>query len=192
MMAQSPLPRPTVIVPDTAPLIHLAAGDALHVLTDMGPVVVVDVVVLEATASLDKPYARQVAAWIEDGQQAGSNAPVTLVETELGALYRLALASGLKAPRNTGEIAIADWLADNLLRLGGPALVVYENGRVPNMLAREGVAATVAVATTRNLLEMAQEQGLIADAAAVWARISAAAPTANPASVLTVIQGDAP
>lgn len=35
------------------------------------------------------------------------------------------------------------------------ALIVHENGRVPAMLAREGVAATVAVATTRNLLELA-------------------------------------
>jgi hypothetical protein len=75
---------------------------------------------------------------------------------------------------------------------GGPALVVYENGRVPNMLARAGIAETVAVATTRNLLEMAEQAGIIPDAAALWDRITAAVPTANPASVLTVIEWSKP
>ncbi len=85
-----------------------------------------------------------------------------------------------------------DWLAEQLPQIAGPALVVYENGRVPNMLAREGVAATVAVATTRNLLDLAQEEGIIPDAAALWARIILAAPTASPASVLTIIKASNP
>ena len=89
--------------------------------------------------------------------------------------------------RDAREIGIAAWLADNLSRIGGPALVVYENGRVPNMLSREGVAAVVAVATTRNMLRMAQEKGLIADAEALWARITAAMPMVNPASNVTFI-----
>ena len=90
-------------------------------------------------------------------------------------------------PRNADEIGIAAWLADNLSHIGGPALAVYENGRMPNMLSREGVAAVVAVATTRNMLRMAQEKGLIADAEALWARITAAMPTANPASNVTFL-----
>ena len=104
---QPPALRPTVIVPDTAPLIHLAAGGALDILTGMGRVVVPDVV-------------------------------------------------------------------------------------VPNLLLREGVAATVAVATPRNLLTLAQDHGLIPDAAAVWARIVAAAPPANPVSALTFINPTEP
>lgn len=55
------------------------------------------------------------------------------------------------------------------------ALVVYENGRMPAMLAREDVIATVAVATTRNLPELAQREGLIPDAGALWAWIAEAA-----------------
>lgn len=55
------------------------------------------------------------------------------------------------------------------------------------MLAHEGIAGTIAVATTRNLLELAQREGLIADARTLWARIAEIAPTANPASVLTYI-----
>jgi hypothetical protein len=183
------LPRikPTVVIPDAAPLIHLAAGDALTVLNGMGRVLVPDIVQLEATYYLDKPYAREIAAWIEAGQQHGSNAPVEIAETEIGGLYRIALDQGLPRPRNAGEIGIATWLAENLARVGGPALVVYENGRVPGMLSREGVADVVAVATTRNMLRMAQEEGIIPDAEALWERITAVIPTANPAANLTII-----
>jgi len=66
----------------------------------------------------------------------------------------------VKPPRNAGEIAITEWLSDELRHLGGPALVVYENGRVPAMLAREGVTETIAVATTRNLLNWRSERAL--------------------------------
>jgi hypothetical protein len=180
--------KPTVILPDAAPLVHLAAGEALHVLNSLGRVVVVDIVAMEVTFFADKPYARDVASWLEAGQQVGSNLPVEIAETEFGPLYRLALEQDVKRPRNAGEIAIAEWLADELRHAGGPALVVYENGRVPAMLAREGVAATVAVATTRNLLALAEEEGIISDAEAVWTKIVAARPTANPASVRSYIE----
>jgi hypothetical protein len=75
---KQPTIKPTVVVPDTAPLIHLAAGDALTVLNDMGRVVVPDIVQLEATYFRDKPYAKEIAAWIEGGQLAGSNQPVEI------------------------------------------------------------------------------------------------------------------
>jgi hypothetical protein len=184
---KQPRIKPTVVIPDAAPLIHLAAGDALNVLNGKGRVLVPDIVRLEATYYLDKPYAREIAAWIEAGRQHGSNTPVEIGETEIGGLYRIALDQGLPRPRNAGEIGIATWLAANLARVGGPALVVYENGRVPGMLSREGVADVVAVATTRNMLRMAQEEGIIPDAEALWDRITAAIPTANPAVNLTII-----
>jgi len=185
---KEPYVKPVVVVPDTSPLVHLAAADALFVLNGLGRVVVVDVVALEATSDLDKPFAKAIAAWIEAGQSAGSNLPVEVAVTELGSLYRLALDQGMKPPRNAGEIAIMEWLGDNLRAIGGPALVVYENGRVPTMLAREGVAETVAVATTRNMLGLAQREGIIADAEAVWSRIVEMAPSANPASVISYIE----
>jgi hypothetical protein len=154
---KAPAFRPTVVIPDAAPLIHLAAGDALTVLNGVGRVVLPDIVQLEATYFLDKPYAREIAAWIEAGQQPGSNRPVEVAETEIGGLYRIALDQGLRRPRNAGEIGIATWLAENLAHIGGPALIVYGNGRVPNILSREEVAAVVAVATTRNMLRIAQQ-----------------------------------
>jgi len=184
--------KPTVILPDTTPLVHLAAVDALHILNDLGRVVVVDVVELEATYFRDKPYAPEIAAWIAAGKEPGSNRPVEIATTELGPLYKLALDQHVSPPRNAGEIAITEWLADELRHLGGPALVVYENGRVPAMIAREGVTETVAVATTRNLLELAQREGLIPDAEALWRGILAVAPTANPANVVTYINPPKP
>lgn len=189
-MIKRPLIKPTVIVPDTAPLIHLAAGDALGLLTAMGPVIVMDVVELEATVP-GKPYAKEITAWLDAAKKAGSNA-LTIADTELGPVYRLAQEQGIRKPRHAGEIAITEWLSDHLRVIGGPALVVYENGRVPLMLTREGVDAPVAVATTRNFLELAEEQGIIPDAAALWAKIIAAAPTANAANTLTFIKPSAP
>src|SRR3978361_1540268 len=105
-MIRPPTIRPTVILPDTAPLIHLAAAEALHVLNGMGRVNVVDVVVLEATYDLRKPYAHQIAECLEAGRQTGSNQRVEVAETELGSLYRLALEQGMRPPRNAEEIAI--------------------------------------------------------------------------------------
>ena len=182
--------KPTVVLPDTSPLVHLAAADALHILTGLGRVV--DVVALEATNDLSKPYAPEIAAWIEEGGQLGSNRPVEVAGTDLGPLYKLALDNNFKPPRNAGEIGITEWLAEELRHLGGPALVVYENGRIPGMLAREGMAGTVAVATTRNLLELAEREGLIPSADDVWIQIQKAAPTANPASVITYINPPKP
>ena len=191
MVKQPPI-RPTVIIPDTAPLIHLAAAHALHLLNDMGQVILVDIVAMEATYYPDKPFAKEIQDWIDKGLAPGSNAPVQIAESDLGSLYRIALDQGLKKPRNAGEIAIAEWLASELLHFGGPALVVYENGLVPNLLARQGVAATVAVATTRNFLKLAEEAGIIIDAEAVWAEIIKKAPTANPASVIAFIEPNKP
>ena len=92
-----------VIIPDTAPLIHLAAAGLLELLPALGRVVVPDVIAMETTRLPDKPYAGVVGDWLESG------APET-VPTEIGALYRIAIEQGIKPPRNSGELAIIEWL----------------------------------------------------------------------------------
>jgi hypothetical protein len=159
-MVHQPAIKPTLIIPDAAPLIHLAAGEALHLLNALGRVIIVDVVLLEATYRTEKAFAGEIAAWVAAGQTSGANAPVEIAETDLGPVYRLALEQGVRTPRSAGEIAITEWLAKNLPDIGGTALVVYESGAVPNISARRGVAATVAVATTRNLLHLARWRAL--------------------------------
>ncbi len=74
--------KPTVLIPDAAPLIHLAAADALSVLNAMGRVVIPDIVELEATYPEEKPYASEIAAWILRGQQAGSPPHTTQVSRQ--------------------------------------------------------------------------------------------------------------
>ncbi|MFN8693018.1 MAG: hypothetical protein ACK5XX_01265, partial [Holosporales bacterium] len=62
----TPILKPEIIIPDTSPLIHLAAAGMLNLLNQAGEVVLVDMVVLEATERLDKPYARDIADWIKE------------------------------------------------------------------------------------------------------------------------------
>ncbi|MGH7077973.1 MAG: hypothetical protein ACREFU_07725 [Acetobacteraceae bacterium] len=92
--------KPTGILPDTTPLVHLAAAGALDVLNGLGRVAVVDVVELEATYFDDKPYAKEIRAWIDAGRKPGSNRFVEVAVTELDPLYKLALDHHLKPPRN--------------------------------------------------------------------------------------------
>jgi hypothetical protein len=71
---------------------------------------------------------------------------------------------------------------------GGPALIIYENGKVPNMLRREGLPEDVVVMTSRYFLRLSQERGLLADAEATWAKISELDTRSNPQAEATLIQ----
>jgi hypothetical protein len=63
---------------------------ARWLLHEFGRVVVMDVVADEASGDPAKPWALDVAAWIEKGQAPGSDQPVDVVRTEIGEAYRLA------------------------------------------------------------------------------------------------------
>lgn len=174
--------RPTVVMADSSPLIHLAAVGLLDLLPAFGPVVIADVVQLETCLDLTKPFAAEIAAWID------GNADVRVEETDLGPIYRLAIEQNKPRPRNSGERAIVDWLADNIVHEGGPSLIVYENGKIPNMLRREGLPEDVVVTTSRYFLQLAQVRGLIDDADAVWARIAELDTRSNPVAEATLIR----
>jgi hypothetical protein len=69
--------KPEIVVPDAAPLIHLAQAGLLHLLHEVGAaVVVVDMVAHEVTRDLSKAGASILRDWIEAGRQPGSNQPV--------------------------------------------------------------------------------------------------------------------
>ncbi|TVV74100.1 hypothetical protein [Sphingomonas solaris] len=177
--------RPDLIVPDTGPLIHLAQADALHLLHQIGGrVVVADMVALEATQDMAKPGARQIEAWIEAGRQPGSNAPVLVAETEIGALFLQARKTDPDIRlRNAGELAILEWLGsyvEHTGHAGHDVLIVYENGKIPRFVRETGLDLDTDVLTTRAFLELAERRGIVASAADYWQRIVAAAPTANP------------
>jgi hypothetical protein len=146
--------RPSIVMADSSPPIHLAAAGQLDLLFKFGDVVVVDVVRLETCFDQSKPFAPEIAEWIQSNS-IGTNRRVALADTDLGPIYELALKSGLRPPRNSGERAMVDWLADNVVHAGGPALVIYENGKIPNMLRREGLPEDVVVVTSRYFLRLA-------------------------------------
>lgn len=175
--------RPTVVMADSSPLIHLAAVGQLDLLVGYGGrVVIPDVVRLETCFDPNKPFAAEISAWID------ANPGVSVGDTDLGPVYELALKSGTRRPRNSGERAIVDWIADNILHEGGPALIIYENGKVPNMLRREGLPEDVVVMTSRYFLRLSQERGLLADAEETWARIGEIDTRSNPQAEATLIQ----
>jgi hypothetical protein len=179
------VPALTVVLPETSPLIHLAAADALWILGRLGRVIVVDMVAHEATAEPGKPYAAEIARWIAAGTQPNANDAVSVASTETGELVRLArqVDPAHRAP-GAGETAILEWLGDWLddtKSEGGAALVVYENGRVSKALLSQGFSGDLTVMTTRALLDMAEQDGIIDSAEALWRQILEAAPTANPA-----------
>ena len=169
------MPPPTIIIPDTGPLIHLAAGNLLHVLPAMGRLVVPDVILLEATRLPDKPWAREISAWF-------AAAAVEVVHTDIGNMFRDALASRGKLPRNAGELGIIEWLREGLEAPHGEALVVYEDVLVPPLIMEKPFAADVTALTTLNFLELAEARGLISSAEAAWDAIAEVAPTASPMS----------
>jgi hypothetical protein len=180
---------PAVVVPDVSPLIHLVAVGCLPLLQEFGRVVVMDVVALEASAEVEKPWARQVAEWLAERNATEGRQPVAVVTTEIGEAYRLARQADPNFRlRNAGENAIRDWLVEILPEIGGPALVVYEDSKVPKLLRRERLHEVVVAATTRALLAFAEERGLIRSAEDTWSEIIDRPPSANPRSEVSVMR----
>ena len=191
-LAQTPLPAvdPTVCLVDASPLIHLAMIGALDLPLRFGPVVVPDAVEIETTYDRGKPYAAEIDAWMAANTRvSGRNRWVDRPATEVGELLKIAIETGRPRPRNVGEHAIVNWLADNIGGFGGPALVVYENGKIPNMLLREGLPDDVIVVTSRTFLALAEGAGYLDDAEAAWAVVAANDPRANPVRNYQLIKG---
>lgn len=187
-----PLPEtePTVVLVDASPLIHLAMLDGLDLPLRFGPVVVPDAVEIETTYDPTKPFAPEIRAWFEsNGRRPGLNRWVDRPATEIGELLKIAVETGRPRPRNVGEHAIVNWLSDNLPTLGGPALIVYENGKVPNMLLREGLSEDVVVVTSRTFLHLSHLAGHLNDPEAAWALVAEKDPRANPAMNYQIIPG---
>ena len=190
--SQMPMPAvdPTVCLMDASPLIHLAMIGVLDLPLRFGPVIIPDAVAIETTYDRSKPYALENEAWMMANARAGGrNRWIERPATEIGELLKIAIETGRSRPRNVGEHAIVNWLADNIRGFGGPALVIYENGKIPNMLVREGLPDDVIVVTSRTFLALAQEAGHLDDAEAAWSIVAARDPRANPTMSYQLIKG---
>jgi hypothetical protein len=90
-----------LIVPDTGPLITLAAADSLDYLLYPGvPVYVPDAVLYEATIRGDALGAQSIAEWVQ-----GHSQRVFPLVTQTFADHLAMLDAGLKTPRDLGERA---------------------------------------------------------------------------------------
>ena len=188
MALREPIHRPDVIIADSGPLIHLAQADALPLLHQFGGrVVVVDMVAFEVTQDMAKPGASELRDWLARGQVPGSNAPVSVEETSTGRLFALARQTDPTIrPRDAGERAIVDWLAEKVAGTSTAAIVVYENGKVPRIIANQDMDANIDVVTTRAFLDIAEKRQMVSSADTYWQRVTAAAPTVNPSNTITM------
>ncbi len=93
--------RAKLIVPDTGPLITLAAADSLDYLLYPGvPVYVPDAVLYEATIRGDALGTQSIAEWVQ-----GHSQQVFPLVTQTFADHLAMLDAGLKTPRDLGERA---------------------------------------------------------------------------------------
>ncbi len=206
-LAPPPVDRPDIVVPDAAPLIHLARAGLLHLLHEVGgAVVVVDMVAHEITRDPSKPgapvlrdwladaghlqrwFTEQLRDWLAAGAAPGSNRPVRVEETETGRLYAAVLETRPDYRlRNGGETAVVEWLAERIAGTDTAVIVLYENGRVPTIVRNQSLDADIDILTTRAFLEGVERRERAEGGAksplpgpSYWDRVVAAGPTANP------------
>jgi hypothetical protein len=161
--------RDPIVIADAGPLIRLAAAgllDAMRLINRR--IVVVDRVEEEACGDLSKPFAKEIADWLDRMGEAVDHA----VTTEgLGIVKRRELAGqsaehaqALKrALRDSGERAIREYV-----ELFRPAdvdsvLVLFEDTMVPSLMAAATVPMTLM--STRAFVRMIADRGYNRDAA---------------------------
>jgi hypothetical protein len=160
--------RDPIVMADTGPLIRLAAAGLLDALRATNRrVVIVDRVEAEATQDRTKPFANEIAAWIERNSDAIERprtvigAGIQQLESEPNTPEQQRV---LKAAlRNSGEKAIRDFLEDWAPAAAG-ALVVYEDEDVPEALQTTRVP--LVLMTTRRFARQLVEWGINLDAVA--------------------------
>jgi hypothetical protein len=183
-LAPNPIEKPDIVVPDAAPLIHLARAGLLHLLHEVGGVVVlVDMVAQEVTRDMTTSGAAIIREWMNAGRQPGSNRPIRVEETETGRLYAAVLETRPDYKlRNGGETAIVEWLAETIAGTDKAVIVLYENGRVPTVVRNQSLDADIDVLTTRAFLAGIErrENGDRPEQETYWARVIASEPTTNP------------
>lgn len=165
MMTQAD--RQPIIVADAGPLIRLAAAGLLDTLRGLNRrIVLVDRVIDEVCGDPTKPFATDVADWLIRMGDAVWPA-VTVVGAGIEALRGRARSAeedaALKsALRNSGELAIREFIDGWLPAHPGAALVVYEDRRVASLFLEADYPLTLM--TTRAFAEVIAAWGVNVDA----------------------------
>jgi hypothetical protein len=171
--------RDPIVMADTGPLIRLAAAGLLDGLRATNRrVVIVDRVEAEATRDRSKPFANEIAEWIERNADAIERprtvigAGIEKLEAELSTPEQQRV---LKAAlRNSGEKAIRDFLEEWAPASSG-ALVVYEDEDVPIVL--QATRVPIQLMTTRRFARQLVEWGVNVDAVKAIEEVAKTFPT---------------
>lgn len=159
--------RQPIIVADAGPLIRLAAAGLLGTLKGLNRrIVLVDRVEAEVAGDLTKPFAADIARWIES---MGSS--VLRVQTVIG-IGIDALRQAERTPeqerllkqslRDSGELAIREFVGHWRPTETSSALVVYEDQRVATMFVEADFPVTIM--TTRKFADVIASWGVNVDA----------------------------
>lgn len=165
----SPADRQPVIVADAGPLIRLAAAGLLDSLRGLNRrIVLVDRVIDEVCGDPSKPFAPEVADWIARMGDAIWPA-VTAIGAGIDALRSRARnaeedAALKSALRNSGELAVREFIDGWLPAHPGAAVVVYEDRKVASLFIEADYPLTLM--TTRAFAEVIVAWGINLDAVA--------------------------
>ena len=125
--------RCTLLIPDAGPINSLWVADKLSLLLKLDMlIVVVDAVFDELTRDpANWPKDKAVKEFIE-----GNQPPFIIESTNTGRVERAAIAKGAKPRKNTGEVAIADFMSapDGLCKYlaeNEPVVVLFEDADIP-------------------------------------------------------------
>lgn len=163
----TPTDRQPIIVADAGPLIRLAAAGLLDTLRGLNRrIVLVDRVIDEVCGDPTKPFTTDVADWLIRMGDAVWPA-VTVVGAGIEALRGRARSAeedaALKsALRNSGELAIREFIDGWLPAHPGAAVVVYEDRRVASLFIEADYPLTLM--TTRAFAEVIAAWGVNVDA----------------------------
>ncbi len=161
--------REPIVVADAGPLIRLAAAGLLGSLRGLNRrIVLVDRVADEVFGDRTKPFAAEIAAWVEDLGPAVFHA-VTVTGAGIAALTSKPRTAeedaALKAAlRNSGELAVREFIDRWQPEETSGAVVLYEDRKVVSLFA--DVAYPVTLMTTRAFARVVAEWGINVDAAA--------------------------
>ncbi len=148
--------RQPIIVADAGPLIRLAAAGLLGTVKVLNRrIVLVDRVMDEVCGDRSKPYADEIWRWIESMGDAISHVK-TVYGAGIDALkskQRTAEEDALlkSSLRNSGELALREFVERWLPQLAGEAIVVYEDKRVAALFMDSDFPVTLM--TTRSFAD---------------------------------------
>jgi len=167
--------RAPIIIADAGPLIRLAAAGLLESLRGLNRrIVLVDRVEDEVVGDPEKPFAGEVAGWIErmgpsiERARTVEGYGIEALRSEAATPEARALLK--RRLRDSGERAIREFIEGFEPEDVGTAIVVYEDRDTPALMAAARVPLTLM--TTRRFARIVNEWGVNVDAVAALEAIA--------------------